>query len=237
MACSTMSLTELVIHYEEHATKIRKTELEDDFSCARGKPKIHVHGNDILQHASTLYIHTIFQIFQDEFLQGMSECLMSSSNDGTFVIYTLQSESDQREHVVRFDSIDNNILCSCKLFESKGWLYRHAFRVFNIQVNIREIPSQYVLKRWTKGAKDDIASDELGPMYPKVVKFSKVVCLNKLMLKCFNVMRLCSDANDTTDLANTYLDCLAKEARIEVWMQVGLELMVIVEIFVLVMMK
>ncbi|ONI29931.1 hypothetical protein PRUPE_1G223100 [Prunus persica] len=41
---------------------------------------------------------------------------------------------------------------SCKMFESMGLLCRHALRVLNVK-EVTKIPSQYILKRWTKEAK------------------------------------------------------------------------------------
>ncbi|XP_061356486.1 protein FAR1-RELATED SEQUENCE 5-like [Gastrolobium bilobum] len=51
--------------------------------------------------------------------------------------------------------------CGSKKFESVGLLCLHALKVLNFH-NIFEIPSQYILKRWTKNAKDGLSISNNG---------------------------------------------------------------------------
>ncbi|XP_026459696.1 protein FAR1-RELATED SEQUENCE 1-like [Papaver somniferum] len=51
-----------------------------------------------------------------------------------------------------FDSLSNNLSCSCRRFEFAGFLCSHALKVLSIH-NIKSIPTQYILKRWTKDVK------------------------------------------------------------------------------------
>ncbi|PWA77326.1 protein FAR1-RELATED SEQUENCE 5 [Artemisia annua] len=44
---------------------------------------------------------------------------------------------------------DGSVVCSCQLFVRVGILCRHVFCVFK-NANIEVIPSQYILRRWTK---------------------------------------------------------------------------------------
>ena len=44
---------------------------------------------------------------------------------------------------------DGSVVCSCQLFLRVGILCRHVFCVFK-NANIEVIPSQYILRRWTK---------------------------------------------------------------------------------------
>lgn len=55
-------------------------------------------------------------------------------------------------NTVTFDSIDNTVLCSCKKYEFAGILCAHALKVLSTR-NIKSIPAQYILKRWTKNIK------------------------------------------------------------------------------------
>ncbi|KAK2986810.1 hypothetical protein RJ640_011035, partial [Escallonia rubra] len=135
MACKTMTLTEFFYHYEKNAVKMREKEVEDDFDSARGKPKVVVKRYGLLNHASSVYTHTIFRMVQHEFIQSLSEHVVDTSQEGTISRYMLKCEGGKREH------------------KSKGWLCRHALRVLNVCIKAKRIPEQYVLKRWTKGAK------------------------------------------------------------------------------------
>ncbi|KAF3616037.1 Protein FAR1-RELATED SEQUENCE 12 [Capsicum annuum] len=64
---------------------------------------------------------------------------------------------DER-NTVAFNVSNLNISCSCKMFEFEGVLCRHALKVFKI-MNIRELPSRYIVHRWTKDAKYGILCD------------------------------------------------------------------------------
>ena len=70
----------------------------------------------------------------------------------TIDIFEVKEENSEKVCIVQFNHLNTNISCSCKKFESLGILCCHALRVFSI-ANLTRIPSQYILKRWTKDAK------------------------------------------------------------------------------------
>ncbi|XP_031393684.1 protein FAR1-RELATED SEQUENCE 9-like isoform X3 [Punica granatum] len=212
MASKVMSLTEFVNHYEKQLENMRDVEVCDDFECARGKQKLVVRDNGLLKHASDEYTHVIFKKFQDEFLQSMSVFIVSSDIGGPMHSYTLANES-KMEHVVNFNSIDCTLTCSCKLFESLGWLCRHALHILNFAKKCPSIPSQYILERWTKFAKERISIDIDGSCPKNVSKSSKTMRLNRLMRHAFAVMSLSVDDDDTEKLAQQSLNELEKELK------------------------
>ena len=55
-------------------------------------------------------------------------------------------------HVVKYDSLDGTVHCSCKKFESCGILCSHALKVLTAR-NVVKVPQPYIMKRWTKKAK------------------------------------------------------------------------------------
>lgn len=57
-----------------------------------------------------------------------------------------------RSFFVTLDELKSEVSCACHLFEYKGFLCRHAMAVLQI-CGTSTIPSQYILKRWTKDAK------------------------------------------------------------------------------------
>ena len=65
---------------------------------------------------------------------------------------TFLRDDTKREHVVRFAPNEERVNCSCKKFEFAGILCRHCLKVLDIN-NIKHIPEQYILKRWTIDAK------------------------------------------------------------------------------------
>lgn len=93
---------------------------------------------------------------------------------------------NRREHLVKFNPVELSISCECKLFESKGWLCRHALHVLNKNISVvKSILSSYILKRWTKGAKEGIVNDESLPPGPS--KFDRFATL---MQESFELMIL-----------------------------------------------
>ncbi|XP_056159222.1 protein FAR1-RELATED SEQUENCE 5-like [Syzygium oleosum] len=202
MACKTMTLSEFVNHYEKQAEKMRNSEVVDDFECARGELRIMVENSGILKHAANLYTHVIYWKFQDEFLHALSVGVCRSEIDGPVHTYIVATESSERRHVVCFSSSDLTITCSCKLFEMRGWLCRHTLCILR-HVNVTSIPSQYILKRWTKAAKQGIYCD-VGQSSHAVVK-SKTLRLKRLMQLAFNVMNISANDDVSEELTTTTL--------------------------------
>ncbi|XP_062101559.1 protein FAR1-RELATED SEQUENCE 9-like isoform X2 [Humulus lupulus] len=63
-----------------------------------------------------------------------------------------ESKADFKTTQLNHDSSNDTVTCSCKKFEFAGILCSHILKVFSSR-NIGKIPSQYILKRWTKYAK------------------------------------------------------------------------------------
>ncbi|KAK9922597.1 hypothetical protein M0R45_031056 [Rubus argutus] len=68
-------------------------------------------------------------------------------------IYEIIAHGKHFHHTVIFDSANNIISCSCKKFEFAGILYAHALKVLSTK-DIKSIPEQYILKRWTNDIRD-----------------------------------------------------------------------------------
>ena len=55
------------------------------------------------------------------------------------------------------DPLRKTISCSCRKFETFGILCCHAVKVFDL-LDIKIIPDIYILKRWTRNAKNGYVS-------------------------------------------------------------------------------
>ena len=64
MACRTMGLKEFVHKYEKASKKMRMEELEEDFHYKQGTSSQIVKNCGIMQHALSIYTHTIFKSFE-----------------------------------------------------------------------------------------------------------------------------------------------------------------------------
>lgn len=101
---------------------------------------------------SKVYTHAIFKKFQVEVLGVVGCHPKKESEDGITVTYRVQDCEKDENFLVTWDKIESQVVCHCHLFEYKGFLCRHALIVLQI-CGHSSIPSQYILKRWTKDAK------------------------------------------------------------------------------------
>lgn len=107
--------------------------------------------------------------------------------DGTRHTFELSQEGRNRIYVVKLNSSDNTVTCSCKMFESMGLLCRHALRVLNVR-NVTKIPPQYVLKRWKKDAKSEIGAQEHGALLQQKDKPSIALRRNNMIRKVYDIL-------------------------------------------------
>ncbi|KAK2662456.1 hypothetical protein Ddye_001030 [Dipteronia dyeriana] len=63
-----------------------------------------------------------------------------------------------KERHVKMDT-HNTLSYSCRMFEMKGVLCSHVIKILRDALNINEIPTQYILKRWTKQARVECVQD------------------------------------------------------------------------------
>jgi zinc finger SWIM domain-containing protein 3 len=80
------------------------------------------------------------------------DTFLSDESEAEEKVYIVKFHGTQRDHVVRFIPKEEKVSCSCKKFEFVGILCSHCLKVLDIN-NIKHIPEQYILKRWTIDAK------------------------------------------------------------------------------------
>ncbi|KAJ0960201.1 hypothetical protein J5N97_001976 [Dioscorea zingiberensis] len=183
---SSMSLIQVIQHYEEKAKEFRQEELNQDFRCRNGAPN-KVNGRGILKHASTVYTFTMFKRFEEELMDSIGLNCVKGASDENISLYQLTDEGHERIYFVNFSPSNGDISCSCSMFETLGLLCRHALRVLFMH-NVKEIPEPYILKRWTKRAKSMFESDlSLGSMNEeKSTRLLRLSELNHIGYKLFD---------------------------------------------------
>ncbi|CAN4089095.1 unnamed protein product [Withania somnifera] len=95
-----------------------------------------------------LYTHEIFKKFQVEVLGAAACHLKKESEDGTSITYAVKDFDANQDFMVEWDAPRSDIHCSCHSFEYKGYLCRHAIVVLQMS-GFFNIPSKYILQRWT----------------------------------------------------------------------------------------
>ncbi|XP_050369198.1 protein FAR1-RELATED SEQUENCE 5-like [Argentina anserina] len=210
----TMELIEFVHHYEKKIEEMRLTELEDDFRCKNGAPRPKVWSR-MLKSAAKVYTNKMFQLFETEFIGCMGVRLKEVSNKDQVYIYEAIEDGRQSVHKIEYNSTSLSISCSCKSFSFLGIMCRHALKVFDTN-NITTLPSQYILKRWTKEAKKGIVvSNGTCGGTSENSKTARVLRLSELMHEGNNVYDIASLTNSGTkiikDMLIDAMKCLEKD--------------------------
>ncbi|KAL3821592.1 hypothetical protein ACJIZ3_007497 [Penstemon smallii] len=104
---------------------------------------------------STIYTHAVFRKFQVEVL-GVVGCHPKKEKEKDNVgniIFRVDDCEKTETFMVCWNETKSEVSCSCLMFEYKGFLCRHSMIVLQM-CGLSSIPSRYILKRWTKDAKN-----------------------------------------------------------------------------------
>ncbi|XP_038990340.1 protein FAR1-RELATED SEQUENCE 4-like [Phoenix dactylifera] len=162
-------LKELLDKYEVALESKFEDEAQEDFWSFHSKTKERAHPSPFELQLADVYTRNMFEKFQIEVL-GISSVFASKSEENgdiaTYVVkaYEVQEKRKTRrllekEYKVVWNTMERKVCCACRLFEFKGYLCRHALAVF-LALGVLEVPSFYILKRWTKDAKSRHVLDE-----------------------------------------------------------------------------
>ncbi|XP_051115273.1 protein FAR-RED IMPAIRED RESPONSE 1 isoform X2 [Andrographis paniculata] len=130
---------------------------------------------------STIYTHAIFRKFQVEVL-GVVGCHPKKEKEIGGVVYFRVDDCAKNENfVVTWNETKLEVSCSCLMFEYKGFLCRHSMIVLQI-CGLTRISSRYILKRWTKDAKNKQAVPEETEKVPSRVQRYNDLCKRAIEL-------------------------------------------------------
>ena len=108
--------------------------------------------HNLEKNAALFYSHTVFYIFQNEFKLACFGCGVNSMDVRDDVEHTKVNDNYRcRVYNVKYFEASMDCLCSCKMFESMGMLCCHVLFILKGK-NMKEIPKQYMLNRWSKNA-------------------------------------------------------------------------------------
>ncbi|XP_020187514.1 uncharacterized protein [Aegilops tauschii subsp. strangulata] len=115
----------------------------------------------LLWQAANTYTPALFELFRLEFELVLACMVYCCGEIGPISEYEVTVKNRPQVHFVRFDSSEYMVLCSCKKFEFVGLPCCHALKVLEIK-NIKELPPQYILKRWRKDAQSESPKENFG---------------------------------------------------------------------------
>ncbi|RDX62880.1 Protein FAR1-RELATED SEQUENCE 5, partial [Mucuna pruriens] len=138
-------------HFERVVDEQRYKEIEASDEMSRCLPRLM--GNVILlKHASDIYTPRAFEVFQRAYEKSLNVLVNQHIRNGSLFEYKANTFGHTRQYSVTFNSSDDTVVCSCMKFERVGFLCSHALKVLDHR-NIKVVPSQYILERWTEHAR------------------------------------------------------------------------------------
>ncbi|KAL8133785.1 protein FAR-RED IMPAIRED RESPONSE 1-like [Apium graveolens] len=145
------TLTEFLDQYKACQHENFEEEAKADFETWHKQPGLR-SPSPFGKQMALMYTHAIFKKFQVEVLGVVACHPKKESEDGSTKIVKVQDFEENQDFVIIWNQRTSSIFCSCHLFEYNGFLCRHVMIVLQM-CGIHNIPSQYILKRWTKDAK------------------------------------------------------------------------------------
>ncbi|XP_042387960.1 protein FAR1-RELATED SEQUENCE 5-like [Zingiber officinale] len=139
-------------HFQRLLDDRRYEELKADFKSNTSVPCL-LFPIQILKHASYIYTPEVYKFFEQEWYKSHDSSVEICEDVGSHTKYKVTSYKKSYHHIVTLDSSGQKIECSCRKYDFAGILCSHILKIFAMK-NIMKIPSEYILKRWTRKAKD-----------------------------------------------------------------------------------
>lgn len=147
--------------YERALEQSFKKEIEADFDTIRSTPVLKTP-SPMEKQAANLYTRRIFMKFQDELVETFAYTANREGGDGSFGTFRVAKfEDQQKAYMVSLNIPEMRASCSCQMFVYSGILCRHVLTVFTV-TNVLTLPPHYIVKRWTRHAKNGAGSDDKG---------------------------------------------------------------------------
>lgn len=192
--CIDYTFKEFIEQYQIFSTDRLDIETKADFETRQNQPELSFL-SPFEKQLSMIYTDVIFKKFQLEILGVMSCRLQKEIEDRETVIFHVDDFEKRKKFIVCWNEPELNVCCSCRLFEYKGFLCRHAILVIQIS-GLTSIPSRYILKRWTKDAKANQFSGDANNR-----NTSRVQRFNDLCRRAIRLSEIGSLSQDTYHIA------------------------------------
>ncbi|XWS36794.1 hypothetical protein CRYUN_Cryun20dG0116600 [Craigia yunnanensis] len=142
---------EFIEQFKSFSLELYEMEAKADFETQNKQPELRSL-SAFEKQMSMIYTDTIFKKFQVEILGVVSCHLQKESEDEDTVVFRVDDFEERQNFFVAWSKREFDIRCLCHSFEYRGFLCKHAILVLQMS-GVSDIPSQYILKRWTKEAK------------------------------------------------------------------------------------
>ncbi|XP_055960939.1 protein FAR1-RELATED SEQUENCE 5-like [Mercurialis annua] len=138
-------------NYDRLLSDKRYDELPIEFRMRERVPVLQANV-EMLRHTSKVYTPAVYKMFQSEYMKVL-DCVMHKVDKSESVTsYKVQCGRKDQEHLVTLEISTKTVKCSCMKFTFVGILCAHTLKVLD-KKNIKQLPPQYILNRWTRDAK------------------------------------------------------------------------------------
>ena len=199
----------LIKQYEKAVASWHEKELKADYDTSNITPVLKTP-SPMEKQAANLYTRKTFIKFQMELVETLANPATKIDDSGTVTTYRVAKfGEDHKAHSVRFNAFEMKASCSCQMFEFSGIICRHVLAVFRAK-NVLTLPSQYILKRWTRNAKSGAVLDERGSELPSNSRESLTVRYNSLRQEAIKYVE---EGAKSIHVYNVAMDALQEAAR------------------------
>jgi len=204
---SDFDIIEFFIHFERVVQGKRDNELNSEFDSRRNLPKICMRRPPpILVQTSKLYTPVIFEAFQGEYEKSLAACTKALEGNNEYLVGDF---TFKEEYKVIGDPSKQTVVCSCGQFDRTGILCAHALKVLDL-MNIKLLPPQYVLKRWTWEAWIETVQDNQGRNMAENT-MDAMLRYKFMSRKFLNLAHRAANFPECTVLVDSALDILGKQ--------------------------
>jgi MULE transposase domain/SWIM zinc finger len=207
-------LKEAVRQLSQAVANWHENEHGADFMTLFENPTLQT-ASPLEKQAAGIYSRFVFEQFQQEFMQSFGYFTEKLAEEcGTQIIrkYRLMhsyDESNEEMHDVTLSLSEVvKVFCTCRKFESCGILCRHSLKVFIVE-GIRNLPREYILKRWTKHAKSDFMLDgSFVELKGQNCKYDLAVTRYNSL--CADAMRCAKEGSESDELYKVAKEAIQK---------------------------
>ncbi|XP_042505484.1 protein FAR1-RELATED SEQUENCE 5-like [Macadamia integrifolia] len=158
---SCLDLVQFFKHFERMVTDKRYNELKAKFDARNKTPRNFFLMSPIMNQALEIYTPKIFEELQHEYI-WITACFIKFWNKSAAIDNYIAAVVDREGNFnVECNPVGPTIACNCKKFETFGILCCHALKIFDV-LDIKFIPANYVLRRWTRGGRSMIVKVDDG---------------------------------------------------------------------------
>ncbi|XP_050241042.1 protein FAR1-RELATED SEQUENCE 5-like [Quercus robur] len=185
-------IVKFFIHFERLLDAKRYKELKGEYNLRQKLPKVKIASPMLIQ-AAHIYTPKLFLKFQEQYEEFQGAFVKKHIERNATHEYIVSIYGKPKDRRVIWNPFEKIVSCGCRKFERTRILCSHALKILDV-MDIKVLPEKYILKRWTKDAKNEIVQDFnghgikadtklevttrykfLGPMYVKLIAQGKSI--------------------------------------------------------------